>query len=46
MDEIHARLSRDAVRKVDRRLASHYGLVEQEIEYLDKYDEQFRASKD
>ncbi len=46
MDEVHARLSRDAVRKVDRHLARHYGLVEQELEYLDKYDEQFRASED
>jgi len=46
MDEVHARLSRDAIRKVDRCLASHYELVEQELEYLDKYDEQFRASED
>ena len=46
MDEIHARLSREAIRRVDRCLARHYGLTEQEVVYLDAYDEEFRTSED
>jgi len=42
MDEIHARLSRDFIREIDRILAPHYQLTETEVLYLDKYDEEFR----
>jgi len=42
MDEIHARLSRDFIREIDRILAPHYQLTETEVVYLDKYDEEFR----
>jgi len=44
MDEIHARLSRDFIRTIDRIIASHYRLTDTEVAYLDKYDEEFRTS--
>ena len=46
MDEIHARLSRDFIRAIDKIIAPHYGLTETQLEYLDKYDEEFRVSDD
>jgi len=42
MDEIHARLSRDFIREIDRIIAPHYQLIDTEVAYLDKYDEEFR----
>lgn len=44
MDEIHARLSRDFIRAIDKIIAVHYQLTEEEISYLDTYDEKFRTS--
>ncbi len=44
MDEIHARLSRDHIRAIDRIIMTHYQLAENELEYLDRYDEEFRTS--
>ncbi|OGN93668.1 MAG: hypothetical protein A2Z75_04165 [Chloroflexi bacterium RBG_13_50_10] len=46
MDEIHARLSRDCIRGIDKILAVHYNLTKKEISYLDTYDEEFRASEE
>jgi len=46
MDEIHARLSRDYIRAIDKILAVHYHLTEKEILYLDTYDEEFRTSEE
>ena len=44
MDEIHARLSRDRIRGIDRIIAPCYQLTDSEVAYLDKFDEEFRAS--
>ena len=46
MDEIHARLSRDYIRNIDKCLAEHYQLGTEEIAYLDTYDEEFRTSEE
>lgn len=46
MDEIHARLSRDYIRAIDKILAVHYHLSQKEILYLDTYDEEFRTSEE
>jgi type I restriction-modification system DNA methylase subunit len=46
MDEIHARLSRDFIREIDRIIAPHYQLTDAEVAYLDKYDEEFRTSEE
>jgi len=46
MDEIHARLSRDHIRAIDKILAVHYDLTKKEVLYLDTYDEEFRTSEE
>lgn len=46
MDEIHARLSRDYIRAIDKILAPHYQLTDDELSYLDTYDEEFRVSEE
>ena len=45
MDEIHARLSRPIILEIDRILAPHYGLTDEELRFLQDYDVEFRSGE-
>jgi hypothetical protein len=46
MDEIHARKSRPLILEIDKILAPHYGLNDNELIFLQTYDEKFRCGVD
>lgn len=46
MQEIHARLSMPLINEIDRLLAPHYDLNEEELQFLTTYDLEFRSSGD
>ena len=46
MDEIHARLSRERIRDIDKIIGTYYDLLDDEKDYLDTYDEEFRTDEE
>ncbi|MEO0049621.1 MAG: N-6 DNA methylase [candidate division WOR-3 bacterium] len=46
MQEIHARLSVPLINEIDRLLAPHYNLTEDELQFLMTYDKEFRLTGD
>jgi hypothetical protein len=46
IDEIRARKSHDLILEIDKILAPHYGLNDEELVFWQTYDEKFRCGAD
>ena len=45
-DEFHPRLSKPIIDEIDRVLARHYGLTDEELDFIINYDIKYRMGRE